>query len=407
MKTKFFLFVFFCISLLGLCSACGDTPQEPLNIAVVATVANNNPLLEPALIEELENISCTAGSYYTLILADGAPFVLAADEIADLSGKGYTSAMLRRLSDTVQAGFEQAFVQAAPVTPEVDLAAAIQLATRSLKEKQVEKKLLVLYGSGISTTGTINMVESPISTTDVATSVSELAAFLDIDLTGVSVVLYGIGDVTGTQPTLSPPEVKKLQSFWETLFLQMNAEQVTFRSTIPPEGSYDFAPTVSCMNTEGVHSQLVVNDMDHADKVLSSGGIASIDIRFAADSIDFLAEAEAQSQLADVAAFLLENPDKKLLVCGTTTKDGDADSCRSFSLRRAVMVAELLRKNAAADQVSAIGVGFTSPFYQDEQTGGWNENIARSNRSVKFLVSGSKAAEQLLSNCTYLTEDGK
>lgn len=147
--------------------------------------------------------------------------------------------------------------------------------------------------------------------------------------------------------------------------------------------------------------------MDHADKVLSSGGIASIDIRFAADSIDFLAEAEAQSQLADVAAFLLENPDKKLLVCGTTTKDGDADSCRSFSLRRAVMVAELLRKNAAADQVSAIGVGFTSPFYQDEQTGGWNETIARSNRSVKFLVSGSKAAEQLLSNCTYLTEDGK
>ena len=196
MKTKFFLFVFYCISLLGMCSACGDTPQEPLNIAVVATVANNNPLLEPALIEELENISCTAGSYYTLILADGAPFVLAADEIADLSGKGYTSAMLRRLSDTVQAGFEQAFVQAAPVTPEVDLAAAIQLATRSLKEKQVEKKLLVLYGSGISTTGAINMVESPISTTDVATSVSELAAFLDIDLTGVSVVLYGIGDVT-------------------------------------------------------------------------------------------------------------------------------------------------------------------------------------------------------------------
>lgn len=407
MKTKSLAFVFFCILLFGLCSACGDTPQEPLNIAVVAVVANNNPRLEPKLIEELENVSCTAGSYYTLILADGAPFILAADEIADLSGKGYTSAMLRRLSDTVQAGFEQAFAQAAPVTPEVDLAAAIQLAARSLKEKPMEKKLLVLYGSGISTTGAINMVESPISTTNVETSISDLATFLGIDLTGVSVVLYGIGDVTGIQPALSPPEVKKLQSFWETLFLQMNAEQVTFHSTIPPEGSYDFAPTVSCMDTEGIRSQLVVNDTDHANEVLSSGGIISIDIRFDADSTVFLNEDEAKLQLADVAAFLSENPDKKLLVCGTTARAGDADSCRSFSLGRAVVVADLLRKTVAADQVSALGVGFTSPFYQDEQTEGWNETIARSNRSVKFLVSGSKAAKQLLSSCTYLTEGGK
>lgn len=187
----------------------------------------------------------------------------------------------------------------------------------------------------------------------------------------------------------------------------MNAEQVTFHSTIPLEGSYDFALTVSCMDTEGIRSQLVVNDTDHANEVLSSGGIISIDIRFDADSTVFLNEDEAKLQLADVAAFLSENPDKKLLVCGTTARAGDADSCRSFSLGRAVVVADLLRKTVAADQVSALGVGFTSPFYQDEQTEGWNETIARSNRSVKFLVSGSKAAEQLLSSCTYLTEGGK
>lgn len=393
--------------LAALCSGC--KAEKPLNVAVVAAVANQNPVVDAALIDELQELPTRPGSQYAIILADGQPRLLDQDEIVDLRDRHYASEMMDRIYETVRLSFEETLAQAAPAVPEVDMASAIQLASQALEAGKAavptSESLLVVYASGISTTSCINMVEAPVKDMDAEAAAAAVADYLKVDLSGTAVILYGIGETAGTQSPLSPKEVQTLKSFYEKLFLLMHAKSVTFRPTLMPEGSYDFPVDVSCMPTEGVSSVLPVNKTDSASAVLAKGGIVGRDIRFSADSTEFLDEAEVREQIADVVTFLKENPEKSLIVCGTTARDGSAESCRQFSLKRAIRVAELLREQAAPEQVSAIGVGFSSPFYEDEQINGWDESIARTNRSVKFLLAGSSAANSLLDACSYLTEE--
>lgn len=410
MKTKkLFLMALSCVLALSLCS-CGksDDAKEPLNIAVVTAIANQNPLVDASLIDELAQLPSTPGSHYSFILADGAPFVMAQGTIADLSDRMYSSAMMNRVQQSIKAGFDDTFAQAAPVTPGVDLEAALRLGARSLCAADTSgKPVLVIYASGISTCGLVNMVDTPIYSMDIAASVADIVQNLDEDLSSVSVVFYGIGDISGDQQPLSPEEVRKLKEFWKSLCLEMGAESVDFSSAIPPAGAYAFAPVVACMPTEGIRSLLSVNDADAANEVLAAGGVAAIDIRFRADSAIFEDDSTVRAQIQEVLDYLQAYPSKKLIVCGTTARNGDAAACRKLSLQRAVTVCALLRENISADRLLPIGVGFSSSFYVDEQSGssGWNEAVARKNRSVKFLVYRSDAANQLLASCEYAVED--
>lgn len=401
------------IVLLCVCTGCpASEANQPYNIACVLGITNNNPVVSPETIVELAALSQFPGSTYSCILADGDPWEICGGIIPDLSSKGYSHTMIERVEQSIQADITAKITAAAPSTHDVDIAAATALAVRTIHANQAEgrENLLIYHLSGISSTGLINMTETPLSEVDTDSSVERLVSALNIDMSGIDVIFYCCGDVAGEQPKLSEQEVHTLKSFFDSLFLALGAESVTFKDDIPQSGSYSFDQPVSVMRTEDTSSLLQgiivdsgsVSSESAAEEIFTGGGLISFDessISFQPDSVELADPDAAKDALSLVISYMESHPEFELLICGSTASIGEEDACRSFSERRASSVRDLLVSGGVDEaRIQVLGCGYSNavlhvPDKNDD--GSLNENAPR-NRSVKLVGLNSQTAAQIL-----------
>lgn len=413
---KLICFMIVMSALCGLFTGCsteagGDTPQ-PDNVACVVTIANNNPIVDAAVIRELAALPSLPGSTYTVINAEGTPQIICSGEIPDFADRGYSQVMLERIQSSIQADICGQINGAAPATPEVDLASATVLALRTLRANAAEGRdnLLVYYCSGISTCGVIDMVSVPVCELDIETSVADLAAVMALDMQGIDVIMYCCGDVAGeTQSVLSLQEQNRLKDFYEQLFLTMGADSITFMEDLPAEGAYAFEQPVTAMRTEGSASALraaVIPSVELEDEeavadIFAEGSILSFDeasIRFLPSSTELADPAAAAESLSYVIDYMLSHPDFELLICGTTASAGTEVSCMAFSEQRAARVRDILvAAGVDASRIHILGCGYSSILYVPDRNsaGQLNESIAPQNRSVKLVAYNSDTARQV------------
>ncbi|MCD8097712.1 MAG: OmpA family protein [Lachnospiraceae bacterium] len=380
-----------------------DNEAKPYNLALIAGIVNNNSVLDTS-ISEVSQLAALPGSTYSFILADGSPSVIYEGVSPDFTTKGYTKTMLERMEASVTADLTTRLSEAQPDAPETDLAAALTLGVRSLRANAVEgqEALLVLYHSGISTSGVLNMVETPVYQLDVEASVAEVTSSLDLDLSGgIDVIWYCCGDVAGDQSALSASEKATLQSFYETLFLELGADSVTFRADLPLAESYSFDQSVSVMETEGTTSGLTpkvvsaedIDDGEAVSDLFVDGAILSFDektIAFVSDSTELSDPDAAKEALNYVVEYMDANPAFELLICGTTTSaGGNEESSITFSAGRAEAVRSLLvEMGVEKDRLYTLGCGYSSSLYvYDKAADGTSldESVAPLNRTVKLV----------------------
>ena len=241
-----------------MCTGCGNGEEpvelnQPYNVSLVTVIANNNPVLDTG-INQLAQLSEVAGSTYSCILADATPNVICEGTVPDFGNRGFSKDMISRAQASVAADIIGQLDAAAPDNDEVDIAAATSLAVRKLRSEQVEGRdnILVYYGSGVSTSGLIDMRTVPLCDLDVETSATELAEVMDLDLSGIKVIWYCCGDVAGTdQLPLSDNEKRIDKDFYRTWLTNMGADEVVFMDNVPLDGCYSFDHQVSVMETEG------------------------------------------------------------------------------------------------------------------------------------------------------------
>ena len=112
----------------------------------------------------------------------------------------------------MQAEFDDTLNSYTPASSEIDMAEALQLAVRQLNAHADDQRpnVLVLYCSGRSTSGLINMVQTPLYRIDIDRSVAAIAAEMDLDLSSIDqVIWYCCGECGGDQPPLSANEKSK------------------------------------------------------------------------------------------------------------------------------------------------------------------------------------------------------
>lgn len=395
-----------------LLTGCGSRENiaDPGNVVCVVGITNNNPKVDPAIIQELTDLAARPGSTYTVINAEGEPRVICSGQIKDLSDEGYSQKMMERVTVSVAAGIRGKINEAVPETPEVDIAAATVQAVRCLQAQQTDDRdgTLVYYLSGISTCGLIDMVRVPVYRMDVEASVQAVIDTLKLDLSGIDVVMYCCGDTAGDdQSKLSFEEQNKLKDFYQLLFLGMGAKSVTFMEDLPGDACYDFAQPVSAMETEGNVSELMsqvteAESEEDVNEVFAEGEILSFDeksIEFIPESTQLKDPGAAREALAYVIAYMRDHPAFELLICGTTTSAGEELSCMEFSRERAKTIQALLISEPGIDasRISILGCGYSSMLYiPDRNTDGkLDETVAPLNRSVKLLDLNSEMAESI------------
>lgn len=230
--------------IFGLCG-CEDATVFPENnehasvVIIAGRHANANMYTQDMLDSiDLEEIVESSISYYMdgerycaeaniyVISCDGKPSVVEitkdGEEIDLLYGSLYADNVMKSAASIAENVTEFLMSDALIADDkEVDLVAAVSLARDVLRMHPGKENHIVILDTGITTSGSINMLETDIQadSADVVLSGITEAAFPDLE--GYKVTFTGVGNVAvGFQEDLSDDEVFKncLTDFWTTYF---------------------------------------------------------------------------------------------------------------------------------------------------------------------------------------------
>lgn len=396
---------------IGL-TGCGGSEDiqtsDPVNIAFVVGIADDETKLNEG-IAELSTLPNNPGTDYAFISVEGEPTIIGEPgTIPDLSDRGYTKVMMERVRTGIKADLTDRLESYEPVSPEIDMAAATELAVRTLNAHAVEgrENVLVFYCGGKSTVGLINMLETPVYELDVEESVASVAQKMNSDMSGIDVVWYCCGDFGSAQPKLSPNEKAQMRFFYEQLFMALGAKSVTFREDLPSNDCYHFAETpVSCMAVEGTVSGL--KDLtilepeifEDADETALEAPIVIPEeqVRYKPDSAEFLDPDSASVAIQPVADFLLDHPEVNVLLYGTCAGESDSEYTLWLGKARAESVkTAIVEAGVDANRIVAVTVrAADDPYYQFGLGTGVEASV---NRKTVMIDMSTELAQQIMSD---------
>lgn len=368
--------------VVGLLAGCSVIPSKDgaadnavaTDTALIITQGDGMPALTNAE-EFLNSVNVTPGGSAGLVVADGKPFALGPQRFDQVKNNDIQQA---RADKTARYQLVEAVQGAAATTPETDLISAISLASRMLSAGTADNKVLIIRHSGVNTAvASLPMQDLDLLNSDPAQLLDQLdAAAMVPQLNGVPVEFYGLGDVAGSQGTLSAQQVQWLQSFWQAFFDRTGAA-VTF------------------------HTDIVSGDAltanGHKVTPLAPAGaptfikVSAEQVDFQPDSTAFLDEDAARSALNELAT-QLKADSTSYVVAGSTAEVDNAsrEGAQALSLARARAVRDVLVvAGVPADQITCLGLG-------NEPTSVRSANEAE-NRCVYVVSSDSVQATEFRS----------
>ena len=367
----------------------GGDGRESVEVAVVSGYHANAPVpavQSSTVTELLRECTATFGSV-TVIVNDGQPYVAASYDISAPEKKISGS----KQDDIASAQAQQilsVLAQSKAEAPEVDTLAAITLAARSLDGKSGTKVLLVL-DSGLATTGYIDFTQGLLDV-DSSSIVDYLGAEEALpDLSGISIVWVGLGDVAGEQDAPTSKNLSALQTIWSDVLTAAGALSVSFASDLPTGTVEETLPYVTPVEILGgnppewdLTSPLVLDE----NKIL-----------FLPDSAEFSDQAAARTTLEPIAESMLAQPEFNLLIAGTTATVGTNESCIALSQARAEAVKSLLVSlGVSEERIETVGLGYDHEYHLDDiNSDGTLNNNAASNRAVILFDASSSEARAL------------
>lgn len=367
--------------VVGLLAGCSVIPSKDgaadnavaTDTALILTQGDGMPALTNAE-EFLNSVNVTPGGSAGLVVADGKPFALGPQRFDEVKNNDIQQA---RADKTARWQLMEAVQGAAAQTPETDLVSAVSVAGRMLSAGTASNKVLIIQHSGVNTSASLPMQDLDLLNTDPAQLLDQLdAAAMVPQLNGVPVEFYGLGDVAGSQRTLSAQQVQWLQSFWQAFFDRTGAN-VTFHTDIVSGDALNNGHTVTPLAAAGAPTFVKVS----AEQVA-----------FQPDSTTFLDEAAARAALNGLAEQLKEAASGHYIVAGSTAQVDNAsrEGAQALSLARARAVRDVLVvAGVPADQITCLGLG-------NEPTSVRSANEAE-NRCVYVVSSDSVQATEFRS----------
>lgn len=334
----------------GLLTGCSMVPSKggtvdnavDTDTVLILTQGDGMPALTNAA-DFLDCVNVTHGGSAGLVIGDGAPFVVGPQRFDQVKNNDIQQA---RADKAARLELVEAVQGAAAKTPETDLISAVALASRMLSAGTASNKVLIIQHSGVNTGASLPMQELDLLNTEPAQLVDQLeAAAMVPQLNGVPVEFYGLGDVAGSQGTLSAQQVQWLQSFWQTFFDRTGAAAVTFHTDIVSGDALNNGHTVTPLAPAGAPTFVKVS----AEQVA-----------FQPDSTTFLDEAAARAALNGLAEQLKGTSAAHYIVAGSTAQVDNAsrEGAQALSLARAQAVRDVLvEAGVPADRFTCLGLG--------------------------------------------------
>ena len=394
---KTFIFVIiavFSAAALTGCKAASNNPEVALAV-VVGNHANapDIPLNSQSIRDAIYNSCYTYGSV-SFVIDDGDPQVYYQTNIPEPAVSGLTESKKESIANGYTEQLLQELSAAAPAVEEVDTLKAISLAAKALKgAPESADKTLVIMDSGLSTCGYIDFTKGMLDA-DPKTITAALADAKAIpDLAGTSVVWMFDGQTASPQTELSEKQKKQLQDIWETVLKQAGAKDVSFASDIATDVTDRGCPAVSVIDAGDRGIDVQASEAP-ADAPINTIVLDNTMVQFIGNKAEFADPDQAKSNISGYAQMLLEHPDNKVYLVGTTAS-GNREFCDKLSAERAAAVMNVLSDCGVPEsQMTPMGLGYDDPWHIPDldEKGNQIEEYAAQNRKVLIIDVSSDDA---------------
>ena len=401
--------VFVIVMATVLVTGCGDNSSSGKNSKVHTAILIGEQRNAPAYPTKSENFksaiyeSCYTCGKVSIIADSGKPNVVFSADIPEYEVKGLSQNKKKKISQRYMSQIINEISDIGPSSVgEIDTLQAINLASMELsRSNEAARKNLIIMDSGLSTSGYLNFTDD-ILYADVNDVVDKLYQASAIpDLNEVNVVWLYIGQTALPQKELSENQKNKLKEIWNAVLMQGGAKTVQFTTDIASDPAPEDYPSVSLVNVE---ERSIVVEVYEPEPTTSGNSITDgpqvLDgtlVNFIGNKAEFIDDNKARDGLREYAQKLIDNPDNKIYIIGTTA-EGDKDFCDQLSRDRARKVTQvLIELGANSEQLIPVGMGFNDPWHEHDldAAGKQIEEIAKKNRKVLIIDTNSENAKQL------------
>lgn len=427
-KIKYICFVAIMLFCCVFIASCGKPEEEDNNkasLVIVAGIHSNSQIMSwySKLSTEIEEIFSDFGNVRIIVVDKNPDIALGTNE----KPIGYFNELFLKESQENKEKnkllwqknylneqmklFKKECEKLAPDDPEVDTLGAIFKAVDVLNSisSYSDNKKIIIYDTGLCTSGKLNFTDSEWADLLFCNENLDERIQAKVDslksekwlpnLSGIKVTWYGIGQTAEPQEQLSRPQIENLKQIWSTLLNSAGA--------IPSENEEYFFSIESYDGTNYPQSVTTIpiptEESDHkqSDNGNSGNGPTKVSeerLGFKRNSSEFVSKKKAMNTLKPLANDMLSTNENFLLV-GTTADPNREGGSIPLSEERAKKVKEcLVDLGVPENRLQILGWGAKPPLYNENEweSGGFNENIAKENRSVLIMSLDSEKAQELL-----------
>lgn len=391
-----------CLCLLFAFTGCTDTAAtEHQALSVVVNATSVFPQINAVSFkEEVYNCLYSYGEVSSII-CDGQPS-LALHVRNEQGSVNIDNAKREMITEAYTTDLLKALNAQVAEQEQVNTLGAIHMAADTLHGSKMPKQTLLIVSSGLDTAGALNFSQSNLLDADPAWIVEQLVSLNSVpDLSGIDVIVMGLGQTAGDQPSLDNFNRGKLEGIWTAILKAGNPNSLTIDPTpLPATAPSDDLPFCSTVAVISAGIQVVDSPAPEAD-VLDDSTVIRVDervVRFESDKARFADPSAAYAELAPAAELLMSHPEVEIILAGTTASVG-GDGI-DLSLARAEAVKSVLTDlGVNPAQLKCIGLGRTpnNPLRVNDldENGCLIEEKAKLNRAV-FLFRADSSISRML-----------
>lgn len=392
------------LSMVCFMTGCSDVNNDEVALAVVGSPHSNEPsfpLNTVSIKDKLYNCCYTYGSV-SFITCDGNPKVVYQTDIPKPEKSGLSENKKKTIADNYTSQLINELASLRSEVAEVDTLKSITYASKVLSgSRESTDKVLMVMDSGLSTAGYLDFTKGLLYADTDAIVDALVKAEAIPDLKDVNVVWMYLGQTAVPQQELSEDQKHKLENIWRAILVSGGAKSIEFVSDIASDEPDSTLPSVSVVDVRERTIDVETNKDEIAgtaiDPPIDTIVLDNISVRFIGDKSEFVNYDEAASVLKQYAGLLLEHPNNKVYVIGTTAT-GSVDFCNELSINRANTVCQVLISYGVSEsQLISVGLGYSDPWHIDDidEVGKQIEQYACQNRKVLIVDVNSEDAARL------------
>lgn len=382
-----------CMSTLVGCGSAG-LETNPTALSIVMGIHRNFPKLTFTSnnIQSAIYNACYSYGEISTITVEGTPSQCGAYEITK-PDKSITDTKRKQLARQNTNSIIYDCSLAKSTTVETDTLSALQLSANALQSSSCSEKQMLIYDSGLCTSGLLDQTSNNVLAADPSIIVEKLSDMHSLpNLNGVKIKWVGLACVSGKQDEIPDSYKHKIETLWSEIIKASG-------------GTVDFDPMpVSGDEADGLPNvSTVAFAKDSLDIDFSANSAMSSPIKFDEETIKFIADSAefvdlkaADEALKPIAEMLKDNSDLNIIIAGTTASVGDG---YVLSMKRAEACKEaLVSMGVNAMQIECIGLGCSENCLHIDDIdskGHLIEEYAKLNRAIYIFSSTSDTANQI------------